>query len=182
MPYFVGVTPLVVGEPITMSWKWVDGTNKSTRFVLIDDAEPSSAQVSTFAQAKAALSNAGLFKWKGAGQTQEVPQVAASAFDELYSILTVLVCQFQSASDPTLIAYDRIPAIQAELLAGYALDVSGTNPAQVAIAAYIAAAEAMLNTGSAADFAFSGSLLEGVDSELRTLPVVTDPAGSPPAS
>jgi len=59
MPYFVGVTPQSVGEPITMSWKWIDGTNKNTRFNLIDGAAPTSIQVDAYAQAKAALSNAG---------------------------------------------------------------------------------------------------------------------------
>jgi len=181
MPYFVGVTALVVGEPISMSFLWVDGTVKSTRTNMIDGAAPTSIQIDTFAQAKAELSNAGLFKWKGGGQIQEIPKVSASALDELYSIKTVLRCEFQSASDPTLIAYDRIPAIRAELLAGYSLDTSGTNPEQVAISAYLTAMEGLLNTGNAGDFAFSGSILEGVDAEIRTLPTTTDPAGSPPA-
>lgn len=179
MPYFIGVTPLVLGEPISMSWKWIDGTNRGTRFNIIDGAAPSAAQVNTFAQAKAALSNAGLFKWKGAGQTQEIPQIESLVYDELYSIKSTMLVVLQSGSDPNLVAYDRIPAPNAAYMDGYQLD--GT---QAEVIAYLAAVNVVLNTGVAGDFAWASSILEGVDADIRILPNnVTDPGGtaSPPA-
>lgn len=171
MPYFVGVTPLETGEPITISSIWIDGTTRSTRLNLPVGSVPSSADVGTFASKKMELSNMGLFKWLGVGQAQSIPRREALVYDENYGIGTTMLCEFESASDASEKVYDRIPAPNLAFLTGYALDTS-----KAEVLAYTAATEAILNSGGLDDYAFAGSVLEGVDAEVRTIPNVLDPA------
>lgn len=173
MPYFIPNTPKVRGKPVVCSFVDLDGTTKRTVTTIPDGASPTSIQADTFAQAKGDLSNLGLYQVKGGGFTLSVSKSLASVSDELYSIGTTLLCEFEAQDGSGLKAYDRIPAPNLAYIDGYQLK---PRTASTTIDTYINSAEALLSVGGV-NYDFTGSVIEGMDAKIRTFPIPSEPTG-----
>jgi hypothetical protein len=176
MPGFTGgVTPQERKQPFTAYFIGVEGTKRRTLVDGLPDAV-TVAQLNTMAQEMGAISNAGLYKWSGAGVVQKIPIVESTVFDELYDIESRLVIEFvNDAGDEK---YVRIPAPGAEHFTTNNIMVGLTE--SVDVADVVTSILAVINAGVAADapeeFRLSYGYLDIGEAARRQIPNTVEPA------
>lgn len=175
MPYFTGVTPVTSSEPITISAVDGGGNTRRVQSNLPVNVVATAVLVEAFVDAKMELSNMGMFKWRGTGQSRQISRVDATVNNELFGVGTTMLVRFVNTDSPEDFFYDRIPAPNAGYLEGYSLRAPTL---EAAINAYIIAAQNLLNTGGVTTWVYESSNLEGEDAEVRVIPLaMEEPTG-----
>lgn len=172
MPDFLGtLTPETAIKPVTIVFKGGDGNTKRTTFSPPADSNYSSAQLSALVQAMGALSNAGVIRFKGAGETTFIDETRYAWNDDMYGVQKICRLTFVGTDQSAINI--SLPAPKLRFMRGKYL----ADPAdELLVQTMVAAAEAVLN-GGAVTYAFVGGALVG-GKKKRT---VTDPTDDTPA-
>jgi len=172
MPDFLGtLTPKVAVKPVTIVFKGADGNTKRTTFSPPADSGYSSAQLSALVQALGALSNAGVVRYRGAGETTAIDESNYLWNDDLYSVSNVCTLKFVG-NDQVSEVNIGLPGPKLRFMRGRVL---ADPDDELLVQTMVAAALAVLN-GGAVTYRFAGGKLP----KTKKLRTVTDPTDDTP--
>lgn len=177
MPGFTGAT--VTFNDFSMQFY---GYQKRKRSTSVPDNGLTLGEATALATAIGNASNMGVLSWNFAGVKRYISFGQVVVYDEAHDENMTLRMLFQDLTDPSK------PEVSVQVPApNHNLFVSGVifNPASTLGAPMVAAILVALNAPTAlplASYSFVGGYLNTArGAELRALPSISDPAGSPPA-
>jgi hypothetical protein len=172
MPGFGGATPIVTAQAFVAELVGYSGETRSTG-IGRPPTSVTKAQYVALANAIGEVSNMGLFRWQGGGDSQQIPIRLATAYDELHDENRTLIVTFQDANS-TDQHTARIPAPDAGLFVG---GVRLNDPSEdTRIQTLVSAFTTVLNAGGANYGYASGYLDSATAAERRKRPMAAEPA------